>query len=99
MEVVLAAFITAFGGVIIAMLSRNNRKATEQRDMVQANLTKQKAMDDHIQTNGSNMTLGELAEAIFKDGRDTKNAVRRMERKVDKHLSQPAMYAHPGEEE
>ncbi len=106
MEIVLAALIASFGTVIVALISRGNTRADKGREAaVAANLTAVEAakraedLAAHVQTNGSNMTLGELAEAIFRDGRDTKNAVRRLERKVDAHHSRPASVAHPAEEE
>jgi hypothetical protein len=87
MEVVIAALIAGATAVLVAILSRDKKRASRRAD----------EMRDHLATNGSNLPLGELVELIAANVNDTKNAVRRVERKVDQHCAAPASAAHPEE--
>ncbi len=99
MEVVLAALITSFGGVIIALLTRSATAARKGREKAEEAVSRAEALQTHVATNGSKMTLGELAEAIFTETRATKNAVRRLDAKVERHLAAPVEVGHPTAEE
>jgi hypothetical protein len=87
MELILVALIGAAATIVVAVITRESKRA-HARNV---------AWKEELATNGSKLPLGALLELVADDVRDTKNAVRRVERKVDKHHSLPAGAAHPEE--
>jgi hypothetical protein len=77
----------------VAVINKRYREGEKQV------LEKHNDITATLATNGSGLPIGELAEAILKEVHDTKNAVRRVERKVDQHHRTPASVAHPREED
>lgn len=86
MEVVIAALIAGATAVLVALINKKANWAEKRADEIQ----------EHLATNGSNETLGTLVEMVYADVHDTKNTVRRLEHKVDKHHAEPAGVAHGG---
>ena len=98
-----------FGAIIVAIIQKASKRASRAEDyalkaadvaMASAELAHKKlaVIERQTATNGTSKELGLLTELIHQDTRDTKNAVRRLERKVDRHHSLPVGAAHPEED-
>lgn len=96
MELVLAALVTAFGSVIIALIARATGKAAsvEKQALAAAEIAMESAelahkklatIEKQTATNGSNRTLGELAELMYIDLQATKRELAEHQRRTDAH--------------
>lgn len=100
MEVALAALITAFGGVIIALIQRGVNKAAEVEATAKEAAAiavksaeeagrRLSAIERQTATNGSKKTLGEITELMYEDLQQTKRELAEHQRRVDAHGLQP----------
>jgi hypothetical protein len=75
MELVLAALVTGLASIIVALATRADRRMGKRLD----------AIEEQTATNGSNKTLGELAELMYADLQTTKRDLAEHQRRTDAH--------------
>lgn len=75
METVLAALVAAASGIIITLIRRADNRMGERV----------KAIEEQVSTNGTNKTLGQLAELMYQDLQTTKRDLAEHQRRTDAH--------------
>jgi len=100
MEIIIVATVTAFGSVLVALITRATKKvdATEKLALSAANIAMQSAasaaarletIERQTSTNGTNKTLGELTELLYGDLQETKRDLATHQRRLDAHGIDP----------